>query len=176
MCAVDCTSATTRDKIVAAMRKEGVHLGVCGEVTLRFVANGETSTATSYKRKLNLCTYIVNGVHEYVQRYVQRSVQPLYLLSSKNCIPPPRPFQNGASDSPTERQKTGRRMTERRMTERRKTGRRMTERRKSEHRMTEHRMTETPKDIKSKNTEHRMTERRIGPNVENEMNFYTIKY
>ncbi len=33
----------------------------------------------------------------------------------------------------------------------------------------------TPKDIKSKNTEHRMTERRIGPNVENDMNFYTIK-
>ncbi len=34
----------------------------------------------------------------------------------------------------------------------------------------------TPKDIKSKNTEHRTTERRIGPNVEYDMNFYTIKF
>ncbi len=34
----------------------------------------------------------------------------------------------------------------------------------------------TLKDIKSKITEHRMTERRIGPNVEYDMNFYTIKY
>ncbi len=33
----------------------------------------------------------------------------------------------------------------------------------------------TPKDIRSKSTEHRMTERRIGPNVENDMNFYTVK-
>ncbi len=28
-------SGNIRDKIVAAMHKEGVHLGVCGEVALR---------------------------------------------------------------------------------------------------------------------------------------------
>ncbi len=35
MCSVDCSSGPIRDKIVAAMRKEGVHLGVCGDVALR---------------------------------------------------------------------------------------------------------------------------------------------
>jgi hypothetical protein len=33
----------------------------------------------------------------------------------------------------------------------------------------------TSKDKRTKNTEHRMTECRIGPNVENDQNFYTIK-
>jgi 4-aminobutyrate aminotransferase/(S)-3-amino-2-methylpropionate transaminase len=35
-CAVDCRDAAVRDGIVSAMRKEGVHLGVCGEATIRF--------------------------------------------------------------------------------------------------------------------------------------------
>lgn len=35
-CAVDCGSPAIRDAIIAQMRKEGVHLGVCGEQTLRF--------------------------------------------------------------------------------------------------------------------------------------------
>jgi hypothetical protein len=33
----------------------------------------------------------------------------------------------------------------------------------------------TSKDKRSKKTEHRMTEHRIGPNIENDQNFYTIK-
>jgi hypothetical protein len=32
------------------------------------------------------------------------------------------------------------------------------------------------KDKRSKSTEHRMTEHRIGPNVENDQNFYTKKF
>ncbi len=32
------------------------------------------------------------------------------------------------------------------------------------------------KDKRSKNTEHQMTERRIGPNVENDQNFFTNKF
>jgi len=34
-CAVDCASPAVRDKLVAAMRTEGVHMGVCGEMTVR---------------------------------------------------------------------------------------------------------------------------------------------
>ncbi len=58
-------------------------------------------------------------------------------------------------DSPTERQKTERRMTLHQMTQ---------------HRMTVYQMT------KQWMTEHRMTECPIGPNIENDMIFYTIKY
>jgi len=35
-CAVDCSSTTTRDAIVGKLRQHGIHLGVCGEITLRF--------------------------------------------------------------------------------------------------------------------------------------------
>merc|ERR1711915_251776 len=35
-CAIDCGSPAIRDKLVGEMRKNGVHLGVCGEQTLRF--------------------------------------------------------------------------------------------------------------------------------------------
>ena len=34
-CAVDCDTAARRDKIVAEMRKNGVHLGVCGDTAIR---------------------------------------------------------------------------------------------------------------------------------------------
>lgn len=35
-CAVDCSSTERRDWIVGQMRTEGVHLGVCGDTTIRF--------------------------------------------------------------------------------------------------------------------------------------------
>jgi len=35
-CAVDCDTSVRRDKIVSSMRTEGVHIGVCGETTIRF--------------------------------------------------------------------------------------------------------------------------------------------
>jgi len=35
-CAVDIDTAERRDKIIGQMRAEGVHLGVCGETTIRF--------------------------------------------------------------------------------------------------------------------------------------------
>jgi len=34
--AFDCDTAGTRDSLIGEMRKEGVHLGVCGETTVRF--------------------------------------------------------------------------------------------------------------------------------------------
>lgn len=36
MCAVDCPSPKIRDKLIEGMREEGIHLGVCGETTVRF--------------------------------------------------------------------------------------------------------------------------------------------
>merc|ERR1712136_648886 len=35
-CAVDCDTSVRRDKIVSSMRTEGIHIGVCGETTIRF--------------------------------------------------------------------------------------------------------------------------------------------
>ena len=35
-CAVDCDAAERREMIVAGMRREGVHLGVCGDTAIRF--------------------------------------------------------------------------------------------------------------------------------------------
>jgi len=34
-CAFDCATSTIRDKLIGEMRKEGVHMGVCGELTVR---------------------------------------------------------------------------------------------------------------------------------------------
>jgi len=34
-CAFDCSSPAIREKMIGEMRKEGVHLGVCGELTVR---------------------------------------------------------------------------------------------------------------------------------------------
>ena len=35
-CAVDCDTAARRERIVAEMRRLGVHLGVCGDTAIRF--------------------------------------------------------------------------------------------------------------------------------------------
>merc|ERR1712055_375524 len=36
LCAINCRSTQIRDRVVAEMREHGVHLGVCGESTVRF--------------------------------------------------------------------------------------------------------------------------------------------
>jgi len=35
LCAINCRSTQTRDRVVSEMREHGVHLGVCGETTVR---------------------------------------------------------------------------------------------------------------------------------------------
>ncbi|XP_045213586.2 4-aminobutyrate aminotransferase, mitochondrial-like [Mercenaria mercenaria] len=36
LCAIDCNNTATRDKVMANLRKKGIHTGACGETSLRF--------------------------------------------------------------------------------------------------------------------------------------------
>jgi len=61
-CAIDCDTAQRREKIVARMRTEGVHLGVCGDTSIRF-----RPTLTFEKKHLDIMLDKFNQTMERIK-------------------------------------------------------------------------------------------------------------